>query len=371
MGKEYVRIPFDVETAKNIQSGEVDGKISTRDGHPVRITCWDMAGNYPVLALIKEKGDLEVAAPYFNNGMYRKNMDDKDLVLYISKANTFKDGDVLTYHDKDGKPCAIFIYREVGYRHGICYDYACLDINVPEKLTYGTSPMKPYSQCTYATDDEIRRLILELQGDFDDRAIEYLKKFFYKNLKPKYGGSVIAVQDRGTFLVSQIVSIGPGAYKAYYRAKFSNNKITDDFVEASICFGIGCYRIAPYERIEKMVKAMVKKGSSHCKHLLSFYFDIGDFKEPENKPKDGDVLFVKIYGDEYLFVYKEDGGSKTSSYIILSRGKSLSLFESEKVCDDEDITLLRYATEDEKHIFADVIRKKGGEEGEEYLNRFF
>jgi hypothetical protein len=36
-------IPFDLETAKKIQSGEIEGRITTKDGKDVRIVCTDKA----------------------------------------------------------------------------------------------------------------------------------------------------------------------------------------------------------------------------------------------------------------------------------------------------------------------------------------
>lgn len=43
--------PFDLEAAKR---GE---PVQTRDGRPVRIVCWDMIGDYPIVALVLENND--------------------------------------------------------------------------------------------------------------------------------------------------------------------------------------------------------------------------------------------------------------------------------------------------------------------------
>ena len=42
MKNTYKRVPFNVELAKKIQSGEVEGRIITKDGESVRIVCFDM-----------------------------------------------------------------------------------------------------------------------------------------------------------------------------------------------------------------------------------------------------------------------------------------------------------------------------------------
>lgn len=60
METNLVRVPFNVEMAKKIQAGEVDGKIVTRDGRNVRVVCWDRKDvDYPIIALIDnaEKGE--------------------------------------------------------------------------------------------------------------------------------------------------------------------------------------------------------------------------------------------------------------------------------------------------------------------------
>ena len=46
METKYVRVPFDVEMAKKITNGEVEGRVVTRDGRSVRILCFDRKGNH-------------------------------------------------------------------------------------------------------------------------------------------------------------------------------------------------------------------------------------------------------------------------------------------------------------------------------------
>ena len=47
-------IPFDLETAKKIQAGDIAGKIKTRDGQDVRIICWDrMDTETPIVLLVQ------------------------------------------------------------------------------------------------------------------------------------------------------------------------------------------------------------------------------------------------------------------------------------------------------------------------------
>lgn len=47
-------IPFDLETAKKIQAGEIEGKIKTRTNKDVRIICWDrMDTEIPIVLLVQ------------------------------------------------------------------------------------------------------------------------------------------------------------------------------------------------------------------------------------------------------------------------------------------------------------------------------
>lgn len=40
MEQKFVTVPFDIEKAKAIQNGELEGKIITHDGRSVRIVCF-------------------------------------------------------------------------------------------------------------------------------------------------------------------------------------------------------------------------------------------------------------------------------------------------------------------------------------------
>lgn len=58
METKMIRVPFDVELAKKITNGEVEGKIVTRNGKNVRIVCFDRKSElnkFPILALIENE----------------------------------------------------------------------------------------------------------------------------------------------------------------------------------------------------------------------------------------------------------------------------------------------------------------------------
>ena len=83
-------IPFDLELAKKIQAGEIEGCIKTRDGSKARILCSDVRSNYPIVAVVAvNNSGAEAAQTYTANGCYVDNgschptPDLRDLVLEV------------------------------------------------------------------------------------------------------------------------------------------------------------------------------------------------------------------------------------------------------------------------------------------------
>lgn len=68
METKYVKIPFNVELAKKITNGEVEGKVVNRDGKSVRIVCFDAKQYDPVVALIPYD-NAERVKSYAKDGM--------------------------------------------------------------------------------------------------------------------------------------------------------------------------------------------------------------------------------------------------------------------------------------------------------------
>lgn len=70
---KYKVSPFDVETAKKVMNGEIQGIIRTLKGEKVRIVCWDFksqSGLYPIIAMI-DCGIYEEERLYTSEGKYR------------------------------------------------------------------------------------------------------------------------------------------------------------------------------------------------------------------------------------------------------------------------------------------------------------
>lgn len=95
METKYIKIPFDAEKAKKIHSGEIEGRIVTRNGRKARIVCFDRKGTHmPIIALVEIKDGEEDYFSYYENGHYDIcDRNSKDLMLEIPeyvRANDFK-----------------------------------------------------------------------------------------------------------------------------------------------------------------------------------------------------------------------------------------------------------------------------------------
>lgn len=95
-------IPFDLETAKKIQSREIEGKIKTKSNFNVRIVAFDMDNeSYPIVAIIRDTAakNPEYSLNYTKNG-YRYNsrirtLDDLILEVPDDKSQNFIDSELL------------------------------------------------------------------------------------------------------------------------------------------------------------------------------------------------------------------------------------------------------------------------------------
>lgn len=97
MIKEFVKIPFDIEKAKKIQRGELEGRIVTKGNYAVKILCMDAKiANCPIVALLTVNFKQK-SATYTKEGYYYLDGSDCDenLMLEIPSCVSYKDGDVL------------------------------------------------------------------------------------------------------------------------------------------------------------------------------------------------------------------------------------------------------------------------------------
>lgn len=182
METKYVRVPFDIEMAKKITNGKVEGKVVTRDDGNARIICWDAEGDQPIIALIKYH-DKEYPHSFCLNGLLQDgDCLNGDLMLEIPEYMTFKDGDVL-YVETENNNNFIFINK-----NGASKTYKYVSLMNGVKLSF------EHTECCYcehikilrfATESEKQKLIDALKASKEPDAKEYLKRFFNIEVKPE------------------------------------------------------------------------------------------------------------------------------------------------------------------------------------------
>lgn len=78
------QIGFDLEIAKKIINGEINGRIKTRNGSNAKIICWDCKGDWPICALIEIIGEnKEISMQYHINGIYSYAVSESDYDLIL------------------------------------------------------------------------------------------------------------------------------------------------------------------------------------------------------------------------------------------------------------------------------------------------
>lgn len=196
MEKKMVRVPFDVELAKKITNGEVEGRIVTRDGMGARIICWDRKGyEYPIIALI-DTGKEEESDRYTICGRWSCDYDEEnnfDLMLEIPEYMTFKDGDVATlgWHGEDEEYCEWITILKSVEADGInilTKDYVtfCLKCDKENYFPIDFDCTSDGARWTRKpTEPEKQKLIDALKESEEPKAKEYLKRFFNIEVKPE------------------------------------------------------------------------------------------------------------------------------------------------------------------------------------------
>lgn len=176
MEQKLVKVPFEVELAKKIANGEVDGRIVTDNGNVVRIVCFDMLDDKGRIIGLRKDDNYKEIALTFNDSGYCVQNPSRKLMLEIPEYMTFKDGNILTYWPNGNRWC-IFIYKsrdkDVLSNH-VSYDCDSRGNNI---LTFGKSSYNS-TLCDISTEAEKKSLIEALKASKDPRAKEYLKRFF-------------------------------------------------------------------------------------------------------------------------------------------------------------------------------------------------
>ena len=197
MEQKLVKVPFDIELAKKITNGEVDGRIVTREGGSARVVCWDVNDRDDYVLALLSNDNREYPVNFLPNGRLVKDEEKQsDLMLEVPEYVAFKDGDVLMCR---GIYNWVFIYRKDRYKTS---HYTSVDVK--DKELYFDSHVdvdELIKELRYATEEERQCLMDVLKSSEDKRAKEYLKRFFNIEVKSKcdfkVGQPVIGIDGRG------------------------------------------------------------------------------------------------------------------------------------------------------------------------------
>lgn len=180
METKYVRVPFDVELAKKIQNGKLDGKILTRNGKGARVVCWDKKSDsiYNIVALLDEVVMERILTYTINGSEIAKAESNNDLMLEIPEYMTFKEGDIIAFgYNEDSIAIGIF-NRQTSEKSHECYVMRA----VYGALVFDAKPLT-YKKARFATESEKQKLIDALKSSKEPKSKEYLKRFFGIEMK--------------------------------------------------------------------------------------------------------------------------------------------------------------------------------------------
>lgn len=191
-----IRVTFDVELAKKITNGDVEGRIVTRNGESVRIVCWNFKRfnhrNY-ILGII-DRGGEEVSWIFNLKGQVNSELESKnDLMIEIPEYMTFKDGDIATlgWESDDGEFCewiTILKNIEVDKYNILTEDYVtvCLKCDTEDCFPIEFDCTSDGARWVRKpTEPEKQKLIEALKESKEPKAKECLKKLGIEQ-KPEY-----------------------------------------------------------------------------------------------------------------------------------------------------------------------------------------
>lgn len=171
-------VPFDLNTAKKINIGEIAGRIVTEKGqNRAEIVYEDNSSNCPLLVVIHS---ISVSADWFSATGKALSSENR-LLLEVPEYTTFKDGEVLS--NEDGS--FIFILNKHGeYLTSLYASFTIRrGLTISDDIAANENNIERYR---LATDSEKQMMINALKASKNPKAKEYLKRFFGIEEKPKY-----------------------------------------------------------------------------------------------------------------------------------------------------------------------------------------
>lgn len=177
MEQKLVRVPFSVDMAKKITSGELYGNIIDNTRSYYRIVCFDLLDDKGKLIGLRKNSDFTETAFTFNdNGCCVQNTS-RELSIEVPEYITFKEGDLIAYGNGD-----LVLFKTHIFDRKCYQQYAVLSNG---KLEIGTSACMVYYDSRIANEEERNTFINALKASKEKKAKEYLKKFFEIEQKPE------------------------------------------------------------------------------------------------------------------------------------------------------------------------------------------
>ncbi len=180
MELKMTKIPFDIELAKQITSGEIKGRVVTLEHLSARIVCWDARGDLPIVALINGD-DEEYSCKYTEKGLVVDGYPSSDdLMLEVPEYITFKDGDIISGYDY------ILVCKEPKWEWGFfCLDgYVGIHSTTGGKL-YDDLKFENQKLFRFATEEEKGKLMKALEESVNVKHKAILKEFFKEKKQRK------------------------------------------------------------------------------------------------------------------------------------------------------------------------------------------
>lgn len=273
--EKLVKVPFDVKTAKKIQSGEIEGKIVTRDGHSVRVICWDRKDDFPIVILISI-GNLEaILVSVKSNGRYlSENMDhDFDLFMKIPEWATFKAGDLVAVGNGTYLIVSTLKRCKIGRDKTLSASYVASVMDDRLNIDFNEGQVSSSSEFTKATKADRKRFIRLLKEDGSDKANKILEKYFGIKTKPKYKtGDILYLKDKSGASFVFINNVTEGTPSQYCVLPTEVKSLIFAGVYPIYGERVTELRYATKEERQMLRNALIKDGRSEAKEYLAEFF---------------------------------------------------------------------------------------------------
>lgn len=184
-----VTIPFDIELARKIQEGYLEGRIIDREGEKYTIIKYDAPGKCPLVCICPSPmtSDLTIARTYTTRGEYYHDKDEcpYDLVLEVPEYVTWKEGDYLTIIHNSIE--YIIIFKDFDTRSGMIDYHALYRMDI-DFLDINNNTSK-YDDVTPSTPEDIQVITDALSYGMkrwnpDTKRVEDVKKEPEHEFKP-------------------------------------------------------------------------------------------------------------------------------------------------------------------------------------------